>query len=114
MFFQSMVRVRAGTRTDRGGNTVSDWTPTGVSRLELTGLSVQPTLQTERTDATRTSVLEGWQVFTAPGQDADVRSGDRMEYGGLLCEVIGEVGRWYDPITGSVHHVAWQMRRSTG
>lgn len=109
---QSVVRVRAGTRTDRGGNTVPDWTT--ASRVTIERLSVQPTYQNEAPGAERTSVVTGWWVLSEPGLDADVLSGDRIEYDGVTCEVQGEVGRWRDPLTGGIHHVEWRMRRSTG
>jgi hypothetical protein len=111
---QSVVRVRAGTRTDRAGNTVKDWSEGAVSRLPIGQLSVQPVLQTERAEPDRVSVVTGWRVLSAPGTAPDVRSDDRIEFDGLTCEVQGEVGRWPDPIAGGVHHVEWQMRRSTG
>lgn len=109
---QSVVRVRAGTRTDRAGNTVKDWTT--ATRTTIGQLSVQPNQQSERAEPDRVSVVTGWRVLSAPGTNPDVRSDDRVEYDGLLCEVQGEVGRWPDPFTGAVHHVEWQMRRSTG
>ncbi|MFJ9443246.1 hypothetical protein ACIRRH_15450 [Kitasatospora sp. NPDC101235] len=111
---QSVVRVRAGTRTDRSGNAVPDWSPAAVTRLAVGQLSVQPIYQNETATTERTAVLTGWRVLSAPGTAPDVRSGDRIEYDGLTCEVQGEVGRWPDPITGAVHHVEWQMSRSTG
>nr|BEK68854.1 hypothetical protein KPHV_60810 [Kitasatospora purpeofusca] len=111
---QSVVRVRAGTRTDRSGNTVADWSPGAVARATITRVSVQPVLQTERQESDRTSVVTGWRVLSEPGTAPDVRAGDRIEYDGLLCEVQGEVGRWPHPVLGGVHHVEWQMRRSTG
>lgn len=114
IFFQSVVRVRPGTRTDRGGNQVPDWSPGAVDRLTIERLSVQPQVQTELAGAERTSVITGWRVLSEPGTNPDVRSSDRIEYDGLTCEVKGEVGRWPDPLTGAVHHVEWQMRRSTG
>jgi hypothetical protein len=111
---QSVVRIRPGVRTDRGGNTVADWSPDAVTRTTIDRLSVQPTYQSETAGAERTSVVTGWRVLSEPGQDVDVRSGDRIEHDGLTCEVQGEVGRWRDPLGGGVHHVEWQMRRSTG
>jgi hypothetical protein len=93
---------------------VPDWAPGAVSRSTIDHLSVQPVYQSESTTAERTSVLTGWRILSAPGTNPDVRSGDRIEHDGLLCEVQGEVGRWPDPLTGAVHHVEWQMRRSTG
>jgi hypothetical protein len=114
IFQQSLVRVRAGTRTDRGGNTVPDWSAGAVDRLTIDRLSVQPVTQNELAGADRTSVITGWRALSEPGTDADVRSGDRVEYDGLLCEVKGEVGRWRDPLAGGVHHIDFQFRRSTG
>ncbi|MEV7212085.1 hypothetical protein AB0O31_03175 [Kitasatospora cineracea] len=114
IFHQAVVRVRAGERTDRGGNTVPDWSPGAVQRLTIGRLSVQPSIQSERAQAERTEVATGWRVLSAPGTDPDVRSSDRIEFDGLTCEVIGEVARWTHPVTGRTHHVEWQMTRATG
>ncbi|MFD8596971.1 hypothetical protein ACFV1L_18415 [Kitasatospora sp. NPDC059646] len=114
IFHQQVVRLRPGTRTDRGGNTVPDWSPGAVDRLAVGRLSVQPAVQIERPGPDRTEVVTGWHVLSAPGTAPDVRSGDRIEYDGLTCEVIGEVARWANPVTGAVHHVEWQMTRATG
>jgi hypothetical protein len=77
-------------------------------------VSVQPTVQDEDPDDTRTAVVTGWHVLSAPGTAPDVRSSDRIEFGGLTCEVIGEVAAWPDPLDGGTHHVEWSMRRTTG
>ncbi len=114
IFHQAVTVVRPGTRTDRGGNTVADWSPGAVTRTLVGQLSVQPSAQGELADQDRTSVVTGWHVLSEPGTDPDVRSGDRIEYDGVTCEVKGEVARWRDPLDGTVHHVEWQMRRSTG
>ncbi|MFJ1581781.1 hypothetical protein ACIOC1_00390 [Streptomyces sp. NPDC088197] len=109
-----MTRLRAGTKTDRAGNTVPDWSDGAVTRLVIGDVSVQPTVQDEAADATRTAVVTGWHVLSAPGTSPDVRSSDRVEFGGLMCEVIGEVAAWPDPLDGGTHHVEWSMRRTTG
>ncbi|MFF0389675.1 hypothetical protein ACFYS8_13430 [Kitasatospora sp. NPDC004615] len=114
IFHQHAVRIRPGTRTDRGGNTVPDWSPEAVDRLPISRLSVQPTAQIERVGPDRDEAITGWHVLSAPGTAPDVRSTDRIEYDGLLCEVVGEVARWPNPVTGSTHHVEWQMTRATG
>lgn len=113
-FDQTVVRVRAGTRTDRGGNQVPDWSDGAVSRLTLQRVSVQPASQSETTDPTRTAVVTGWHVQTEPGTDPDVRAADRIEWNGLACDVVGEIARWPDPLGGTVHHAEWDMRRATG
>lgn len=114
MFHQTIVRVRAGTKSDRGGNTIPDWSAGAVSRLPVAQVSVQPATQTEQNDATRSAVVTGWQVISAPGVDADVRAGDRIEWGGMTLDVIGEVGRYLEFGDGSTHHIEFVMRRATG
>jgi hypothetical protein len=114
VFHQTIVRVRAGTRADRGGNTVSDWSADKVSRLAVSQVSVQPATQTEANDATRSQVVTGWQVISAPGVDADIQAKDRIEWSGMTLEVIGEVGRYAEFGDGSTHHIEFVMRRATG
>jgi hypothetical protein len=114
MFFDTIVRVRAGTRTDRGGNTVKDWSPGAVTRLTVDEVNVQPNTQTEATDPGRTAVVTGWRVQSAPGTSPDVTAADRIEWRGMTCEVQGEVAQWPDPLDGSVHHVEFTMTRATG
>jgi hypothetical protein len=114
VFHQSFVRVRAGTKTDRGGNTVPDWSPAATDRITVHQVSVQPTTQTEEASASRTAVVTGWQVISAPGVDVDVRSDDRIEWDGKLLEIVGEVARYLDFVHGSTHHVEFAMRRATG
>lgn len=114
IFYQSIVRVRAGTRTDRGGNTMPDWSPEAVSRLSIDRVSVQPNTQEETTGPERGAVATGWRVLSEPGVDADVRATDRVEWDGMTLEVVGEVARWPDPLDGGVHHVEFTMSRATG
>ena len=116
IFLQSLVRVRAGHKSSRGNpdDTVPDWSPGAVSRLTVTDLSVQPNTQNETTDETRTAVVTGWRVLSAPGTDADIRAEDRIEWDGLTFEVEGEIARWPDPFDGTTHHIEFVMRRATG
>ncbi|MEU2789016.1 hypothetical protein [Streptomyces sp. NPDC007100] len=114
MFFDDFVRVRAGVKTDRGGNQVPDWSAGAVSRLTVTDVNVQPNTQVETADPTRTVVVTGWRVQSAPGTAPDVRAVDRIEWRGLLLEVEGEVAEWSDPTDGSPHHIEFTMQRATG
>ena len=114
MFFDTVVRVRAGTRVDRGGNTVPDWSPGAVSRLTVDRLNVQPDTQSETADEQRNAVVTGWRVQSEPGTAPDIRAVDRIEWDELLLEVDGEVARWTDPLDGSPHHIEFRMRRVTG
>lgn len=113
-FFDSVVRVRAGTKTDRGGNTVPDWSPGAVTRATIDQLNIQPASQTESTDPTRTAVVTGWRVQSAPGTAPDIRAVDRIEWNGMTLEVDGEVAEWPDPLDGTPHHIEFTMKRSTG
>ncbi|MEW2578346.1 hypothetical protein [Streptomyces syringium] len=112
VFHQSLVRVRAGTKTDRGGNTVPDWSET--DRVTISRVSVQPNLQTEATDPTRTVAVTGWRVLSEPGTDADIRAEDRIEWNGMTLEVQGEVARWAEFQHGGTHHIEFVMTRVTG
>lgn len=113
-FFDAVVRVRAGTRTDRGGNTVPDWSPGAVSRLPVTQLNIQPVTQTESQDATRTAVTTGWRVQSEEGTRPDITAADRLEWRADTYEVDGEVAEWSDPVTGARHHLEFTMVRATG
>jgi hypothetical protein len=120
-FFDSLVRVRAGTRTDRGGNTVPDWSASAVNRLTIGQLNIQPVSQAEGTstssgaaDPTRDAVTTGWRVQSEEGTRPDITALDRIEWRGMALEVQGEVAEWPDPITGSVHHIEFTMVRATG
>lgn len=112
MFNQTAVRVRAGEKTDRGGNTIPDWsTP---NRLMVTGLNIQPNTQTETADEQRNAVITGYRVQSAEGTAPDIEAADRIEWMGETFEVDGEVARWPGLFTDSVHHIEFVMRRATG
>ena len=112
MFNQTLVRVRAGVRTDRGGNQVPDWT--AATRLTIDRVNIQPSIQQESTDETRNARVTGWHVQSAEGTAPDIRADDRIEWDGMTCEVDGEVARWPDVFTDTVHHVEFEMKRATG
>lgn len=118
IFNQVIVRVRAGVRTDRGGNQVPDWSEDAVTRVRMEQVSVQPggqpNSQGEVVNAERNAVSTGWRVLSEPGVDLDVKATDRIEYDGMTLEVDGEVARWPDPLDGGVHHVEFGMSRVTG
>nr|WSS66736.1 hypothetical protein OG284_36940 [Streptomyces sp. NBC_01177] len=115
-FDQEAVRMRAGRKPDRGNPSggVLDWSPGAVDRLDLPPLNVQPRVQDESTDTGRNAVITGWRVQSDEGVDLDVRARDRIEWGGELFEVEGEIARWPDPIEGGVHHTEFNIKRVTG
>jgi hypothetical protein len=114
MFNQSAVRVRAGEKTDRGGNKVPDWSPGAVNRLTVTGLNIQPNSQSEDADEQRDAVITGYRVQSAEGTSPDIKATDRIEWRGHLYEVDGEVAVWPELFTDGVHHIEFVMVRATG
>lgn len=114
IFDQSGTRIRPGTRVDRGGNTVADWSDDAVSLLAVDRVSIQPASQTERVDETRDVAVSGWRVYSEPGTAPDVQFGDRFRHGVITCDVVGEVARWPDPLSGGVHHIEFSIQRARG
>lgn len=112
MFNQTAVRVRAGTKVDRGGNTVPDWS--NPDRLAVTGLNVQPTSQSEDVDEQRSAAITGYRVQSVEGTAPDIKSTDRIEWAGQIFEVDGEVAAWPGLFTDAVHHIEFVMVRATG
>lgn len=114
MFNQTAVRVRAGTTTDRGGNTVPNWSPGAVDRLDVAGLNIQPNRQAEDVDEQRDAVVTGYRVQSAEGTAPDITAADRIEWRGQLYEVDGEVAAWPELFTDTTHHIEFVMVRATG
>lgn len=114
MFNQSVVRVRAGDRTDRGGNIAADWSPSAVNRLTVERLNVQPNTQVEVIDEQRNAVITGYRVQSEEGTDPDIRATDRIEWNDDVFEVDGEVARWPQLFTDATHHIEFTMKRATG
>lgn len=112
MFNQSAVRVRAGVKTDRGGNTVPDWSR--PDRLTVTGLNIQPNNQAEAADEQRDAVITGYRVQSDEGIVPDIKATDRIEWNGQTFEVDGEVATWPGLFTDTTHHIEFAMVRATG
>ncbi|MFF0777091.1 hypothetical protein [Streptomyces sp. NPDC003720] len=112
MFNQSAVRVRAGVKTDRGGNTVPDWS--NPNRLTVTGLNIQPNSQSETADEQRDATITGYRVQSTEGTSPDIKATDRIEWNGQTFEVDGEVATWPDLFADTTHHIEFAMVRATG
>lgn len=107
IFNQTLVRIRAGSRTTRGGDTVEDWSPDAVTRITVPDVSVQPNFQNERDDDEGTTRATGYRVLSAPGTTPDITALDRLEYRGQVHVVTGEVAYWPDP--HGMDHVEFTM-----
>lgn len=112
IFAQSFVRLRAGERVDRGGNTVEDWSPAAVTRLTVERVSVQPNTQSEVISGIANVRVTGYRVLTEPGNVPDITALDRIEFGPHTYKVDGEVAHWPDP--DGDDHIEFVMKRVGG
>ncbi|MFI8853682.1 hypothetical protein ACIGW3_26300 [Streptomyces sp. NPDC053499] len=106
--------VAPGTRTDRYGNTVTDWSPEAVTRKQ-TWTWLQQNSGSEETDQRNAQVGEwllGCNPFDVDGQPLTVHGGDRVEWSGLVFKVIGPPGPAYEP--AALHHYEIRLRTVEG
>ena len=104
---QSIVRIRPGTKTERG-STVYDWD--NASRLEITGCSVQPAGTSLSQDGRVQGIMDGLTVYLDEG--ADVKAGDRIEYGGNVYTINGDPLLW--PGVMNMQHMQLNLQRWRG
>ena len=114
MFNQTIVRLRAPHRTNRGGESVPDWTSASIDRLTISGVSVQPSSSSESATAQYTLRVTRYRVFTAPGNSPDVEALDRIEFNGETYDVDGEVSSWRNPFSDTRHHIEFAITRNEG
>lgn len=113
IFRQTVTRVRAGTRTNRAGDTELDWSEAAISRVEVNRLSVQPSFQREEHATEGNPRITGYRVISRPGNVPDITGLDRIEYAGNVYQVDGDVALWPDPRRGR-DHVEFSMSRHRG
>lgn len=89
--------VRAGTDTDRYGDTVADWS---AATRRSSKAWISQTSASEILDS-RNAELSTWRAYFP--RTADVRAGDRIEWGSITFEVDGPPNPAHRPGTG-VHH----------
>lgn len=102
IFSATITRVRAGTKTDRAGDTMPDWEAS--TRLDYHGVSMQPRIEQETVQTDRDLSVSSWWLSSQIHQDIDLLATDRVEFAGMTLEVVGDVGRWPHP-DGGVHHI---------
>ncbi|MBZ4319534.1 phage head completion protein [Streptomyces huiliensis] len=108
-YAQTVVVVRAPLVTDPYGNAVRDWS--AATRATVRRVSVQPDVSTEAT-GDRHVVTTGLRLITRRGADIDLTSADRVEYGGRVLEVDGDVAR---PVLGGrLHHAEARLKEVRG
>ena len=104
---QSIVRLRPGTKTERG-STVYDWSD--PDRLVIDGCSVQPASTALSQDGRVQGITDGLAVY-APA-DADVKAGDRISYGRNIYTINGDPLIWPGP--GRLAHIQLNLVRWRG
>lgn len=102
-YTQSVVRVRAGEREDRGGGTVPDWSPGAVTETLIEHLSVQPNVQREEFTDAGNRRETGYRILSQPGTTPDIQATDRVRYRGDMYQVVGEVAYWPSPVPDDDH-----------
>lgn len=88
---QQVTRIRPGTTTSRG-STIPDWSADKVSRLLITGCSVQPSATSLTQDGRVLGINEQWTAYLPEG--SDVKAGDRIEFDGKLYTINGDPREW--------------------
>lgn len=104
---QSIVRIRPGTKTERG-SVVPDWS--NAEELTIEGCSVQPSSTSLSQDGRVLGVQDGLTVH-AP-IDADVKAGDRIRYAGNVYTINGDPLIW--PGAVALDHIQLNLQRWRG
>ncbi len=106
---QSITRVRPGSKAIRG-SVVPDWSQDKVSKVTITGCSVQPAGTGLSQDGRVLGINEGYTAFIPEG--SDVQAGDRIEFDGNTYEINGEPKKWTGAYTRS--HIQLNLVRWEG
>jgi hypothetical protein len=103
LYLQSVTVIRPGTAADEYGNERPDWGD-AATRIPVDGVNVQPVNGSSEDTDDRQLTVTGWRLYTSRGVDLDLRETDRVEFEGMVLQVIGKVARWPAP-GGGVHHI---------
>ena len=104
---QSITRLRPTTTTERGSD-IPDWTK--PDELVIDGCSVQPATTSLNQDGRVEGISDGLTVY-AP-VDADIKAGDRIQYGGNVYTINGDPLIW--PGVARMQHMQVNLMRWRG
>lgn len=104
---QSIVRIRPGTKTERG-STVPDWSK--ATELTIDGCSVQPASTSLSQDGRVLGVQDGLTVYAPAG--VDIQAGDRIRYAGNIYTINGDPLIW--PGAVRLDHIQLNLQRWRG
>lgn len=99
---QDAVIWNPGTKPDRYGNEVEDWS--SATDTPITDVSVQPSSTTEVVDDQQTTVAD-WRFYSTDPACVAMTAQSRIECQGQTYEVVGAPQPWPDPLEpGAVDH----------
>lgn len=107
---ETVTVLRAPLIANRYGGQVRDWT--SAVRTDVDGVSIQPGASTEDV-RDRELLTNTFTLFTTRGRDIDLLATDRVEWNGVILQVVGDPNRWTAP-GGGVHHVEATLRQVAG
>lgn len=106
----TVTRIRPGKKESRGID-VPDWNESAVSRLTITGCSMQPSSTSLSQDGRVLGISDEYTLFAPP--NADIEAGDRIEFNNKQYDVQGDV-RIQPSATGRLDHIQVTLRRYHG
>ena len=104
---QSIVRIRAGTKTERG-SVMPDWSD--PDRLTIDGCLFNPNSTALDQDGRVPGIRTGAALY-APC-DADIKAGDRIQVGDDVYTIDGEPLTWNN--VGKLNHMQVNLQRWQG
>lgn len=107
LYLQSITILRAGAAADEYGNHRPDWS--APVRTLVSGVNVQPAGGSNEDTDDKQLTVTGWRLYTPRGMDLDLRETDRVEFDGMVLQVVGKLARWPAP-GGGVHHIEADLR----
>jgi hypothetical protein len=111
LYQDSIDRIRAPLVEDpRYRDQKRNWA--AATETTYSGVNVQPQqvpVDSDEYTEDRQTTVTRYQVTSRRGVDLDVLETDRVRYAGMVCEVVGKVGRWPRP-GGGVHHVEFLIK----
>ncbi len=107
MWQQSIIRIRPGTKTERG-STVPDWE--NAAELEISECLVHPG-NTMLSQDGRVMGIEDGLTVCAP-LESDIKAGDRIRYGDDVYTIMGDPLIWKN--VKKLDHMQLNLQRWRG
>ena len=87
-----------------------DWSSDKVTKLTISGCSIQPASTSLSLDGRVLGINDGWTAYVPEG--SDVKAGDHIEFNGATFEINGEPRVWTGAFTKS--HIQLTLTRWEG